>query len=98
GCVPGVIKQDSSGDCNEDGCVPGVIKQDSSGDCNEDLNDLSLRFKTATKALPEELCMSLKGFRYSFADSYAMSTRVAAEPHKYGSTELTAACCAGGSL
>ena len=56
----------------------------SSYGCNEDLNDLCLRFKTATKALLKDLGMSLKGFQYSFGDLYEMFTQIFSDPQKYG--------------
>ncbi|RZS02567.1 hypothetical protein BHM03_00032633 [Ensete ventricosum] len=66
--------------------------------CYEDLNNFSLRFKTATKALLEELSMSLKGFQYSFGDSYEMVTKIFSHPQEYGFTDVKAACCGSGRL
>ncbi|URD90442.1 GDSL-like Lipase/Acylhydrolase [Musa troglodytarum] len=80
------------------GCIPVVRVAVPSYGCYEDLNDFSLRFKTATKALLEELSMSLKGFQYSFGDSYEMVTKIFSHPQEYGFTELKAACCGGGRL
>ncbi|WOK98837.1 GDSL esterase/lipase [Canna indica] len=80
------------------GCVPEYRLMNPSGDCYEDVNDLSLRFQIATKALLEELSVSLKGFKYSFTDFYEIFNEILAYPHKYGFTELKAACCGSGRL
>ncbi|CAD5193739.1 GDSL esterase/lipase At5g55050-like [Musa acuminata AAA Group] len=80
------------------GCVPMVRVAISSYGCNEDLNDLCLRFKTATKALLKDLSMSFKGFQYSFGDLYEMFTQIFSDPQQYGFTDIKAACCGGGRL
>nr|XP_018677625.1 PREDICTED: GDSL esterase/lipase At5g55050-like [Musa acuminata subsp. malaccensis] len=80
------------------GCIPIFRAAVPSYGCYEDLNDFSLRFKTATKAILEELSMSLKGFQYSFGDSYEMVTKIFSHPQEFGFTELKAACCGGGRL
>lgn len=66
------------------GCTPARRSSTPSGDCNQDLNDLSLRFKTATKALLEELSISLQGFKYSFGDLYEITARVFSNPLAFG--------------
>ncbi|CAL9201649.1 unnamed protein product [Musa hybrid cultivar] len=80
------------------GCIPIFRAAVPSYGCYEDLNDFSLRFKTATKAILEELSMSLKGFQYSFGDSYEMVTKIFSHPQEFGFTEIKAACCGGGRL
>ncbi|KAJ8464931.1 hypothetical protein OPV22_027483 [Ensete ventricosum] len=80
------------------GCIPVVRVEVPSYGCYEDLNNFSLRFKTATKALLEELSMSLKGFQYSFGDSYEMVTKIFSHPQEYGFTDVKAACCGSGRL
>ncbi|XP_064994995.1 GDSL esterase/lipase At1g71250-like [Musa acuminata AAA Group] len=56
------------------------------------------QLETATKAILEEISMSLKGFEHSFADSYEMVTKIFYHPQEFGFTELKAACCGGGRL
>ncbi|WOL07269.1 GDSL esterase/lipase [Canna indica] len=80
------------------GCVPALRLQSPSGDCDEKLNDLSLRFKKATRAILEELSLSLDGFKYSFLDAYELGVAVEANPHMFGFTEVKSACCGGGRL
>ncbi|KAJ8464926.1 hypothetical protein OPV22_027478 [Ensete ventricosum] len=80
------------------GCVPLARVPISSYGCNEDLNDLCLRFKTATEALLNDLSMSLKGFQYSFGDLYEMLAQILSDPQEYGFTEIKDACCGGGRL
>ncbi|CAL9204474.1 unnamed protein product [Musa hybrid cultivar] len=80
------------------GCVPIFRVAVPSYGCYDDLNDFSLHCKTATKAILEEISMSLKGFEHSFADSYEMVTKIFYHPQEFGFTELKAACCGGGRL
>ncbi|KAJ8464928.1 hypothetical protein OPV22_027480 [Ensete ventricosum] len=80
------------------GCVPLARVPISSYACNEDLNDLCLRFKTATEALLKDLSLSLKGFQYSFGDLYEMFTHILSDPQEYGFKEIKAGCCGGGRL
>ncbi|KAG6502601.1 GDSL esterase/lipase At5g33370-like isoform X2 [Zingiber officinale] len=80
------------------GCVPGVRRRVPGNACSQELNDLSLRFKTGTRALLEQLGMELEGFRYSFSDSFEIGSHIQSDPQKYGFTELAAACCGSGRL
>ncbi|XP_074573322.1 GDSL esterase/lipase At5g55050-like [Curcuma longa] len=80
------------------GCIPGVRRRVPGGACSPDLNDLSLRYKTATRALLEQLAMELEGFRYSFTDFFEIGSQIQSDPQKYGFTELAVACCGSGRL
>ncbi|XP_074573285.1 GDSL esterase/lipase At1g71691-like [Curcuma longa] len=80
------------------GCVPFVRTRFPGGACSPDLNDLPLRYKTATRALLGHLAMELEGFRYSFSDFFEIVSHIQSDPPKYGFTELAAACCGSGRL
>ncbi|XP_074573314.1 GDSL esterase/lipase At1g71691-like [Curcuma longa] len=80
------------------GCNPIVRRTVPDGACNPELNDLSLRYKTATRALLEQLAMELEGFKYSFSDVFEITIQILSDPQKYGFTELAAACCGSGRL
>ncbi|XP_042387177.1 GDSL esterase/lipase At1g71691-like [Zingiber officinale] len=75
------------------GCIPGVRSRVPGGACNPELNDLSLRYKTATRALLDQLAVELKGFRFSFSDFFEIGSQIQSDPQKYGFTELAVPCC-----
>lgn len=70
------------------GCIPAVRRSVPGGGCNPELNDLSLRYKTATRALLEQLAVELEGFRYSFADFFEIGNHVLSDPQKYGKRSI----------
>ncbi|KAG6502598.1 GDSL esterase/lipase At5g55050-like [Zingiber officinale] len=80
------------------GCIPGIRIRVLGGACSPDLNDLSLRYKNAVRALLDLLFVELEGFKFSFSDFFEMTSLVQSDPQQYGITELAAACCGSGSL
>lgn len=66
------------------GCIPDARRMTPAAECDSELNDLSLRYKTATRALLEQLAEALEGFNYSFSDFYEMGNLILSNPHRYG--------------
>ncbi|CAA6675885.1 unnamed protein product [Spirodela intermedia] len=80
------------------GCVPILRLGVPGAKCVEDLNNLSQQFNKATQIVLRDHASTLKGFSYSFINSYDFFTLVSSQPLKYGFTDIVSACCGSGRL
>ncbi|CAA7391489.1 unnamed protein product [Spirodela intermedia] len=80
------------------GCIPILRLSVPGAKCVEDLNNLSQQFNKATQIVLRDLASTLKGFSYSFINTYDFISLVSSQPLKYGFTDIISACCGSGRL
>ncbi|CAA6675882.1 unnamed protein product [Spirodela intermedia] len=80
------------------GCIPSLRLRFGGGKCVEEINNLSRQFNKATQIVLRDLASTLKGFSYSFINTYDFISLVLSEPLNYGFTDIVSACCGTGRL
>ncbi|KAK4261671.1 hypothetical protein QN277_004634 [Acacia crassicarpa] len=80
------------------GCCPAVRATNYGGECAEEVNQLAIGLNSATFSTLEKLRYDLRDFKYSFGNSFEMSSAVLKGPAKFGIKETNKACCGVGKL
>ncbi|XP_010935212.1 GDSL esterase/lipase At5g55050 [Elaeis guineensis] len=80
------------------GCCPYSRSLHPLGACIDVLNDLAVGVNGAVKVMFSNLSSTLKGLKYSLGSSYAVVSKMIADPEAAGFKEVKSACCGGGKL
>ncbi|KAI3808370.1 hypothetical protein L1987_24319 [Smallanthus sonchifolius] len=72
------------------GCCP-IARSLSGGSCTDDTNSLARACHTSFESLLNNLSSTLKGFKYSLANTYNMTMSIISKP--IGFKNVTSACC-----
>ena len=66
------------------GCCPAVRVKIYGGECMESLNQFAIALNSATISLMNKLSYELKDLKYSFGNSFAMTSAVLQRPTLFG--------------
>lgn len=70
------------------GCCPYSRSSHPSGDCIDVLNDLAIGVNDAVKVMLSNLSSTLKGMKYSLGSSYAVVSKMIANPEGAGKFQI----------
>ncbi|TYH74916.1 hypothetical protein ES332_D05G437200v1 [Gossypium tomentosum] len=80
------------------GCIPVERVKNKSHGCNAEHNFWAVEYNDGLKAMLNELKSKLRGFYYSFFDTYGIMQTITQNASTYGFNEVEAACCGLGEL